>query len=166
MEWFPEFVLKYLNFTGKCFRHCEEPTSMRVISHDPDRLVGAYVCPDGFVSQVVYFSLKPDLKWFEDLLSSQVGRESVSQKDIRIASRHGWELGGNALDTLEAKLGQGASIRELYWTRYPKTEMEKQQAVSLCIGDNSKTGCMKLFFHDRNSGEKLCPACNAKYGSR
>lgn len=89
MDWFPEFVLKYLNFTGKCFRHCEKPTTMKVISQNSAQLVGAYVCPDGLVSQVVYFSLEPDQVWFERMLSDQVGKENLSPKDVRVASPHG-----------------------------------------------------------------------------
>jgi hypothetical protein len=166
MEWFPEFVLKYLTFAGKCFRHCEKPTSMRVVSQDRNRFVGAYVCPRGSVSQVVYFSLKPEFGWFVEFLSSQVGEENVDPKDVRIASRHGWELGGDAQEILESRLGRGASIQEVYWTRYPKTEAQKQQVVSLCVGDVSKTGCMKLFVHDRDSEEKLCRACGAKYTNK
>ncbi len=163
MDWFPEFILKYLSFKGKCFRHCEKPTSMKVISQGSANLVGAYVCPDGFVSQVVYFSLAPDQVWFEGMLSDQVGKENLSQRDIRVASRHGWELGEKALDILQSKLGESGAIREIYWTRYPKTDAQKQQALSLCMGEVSKAGCMKLFIHDRNSLERLCPSCKAKY---
>ena len=81
-----------------------------------------------------------------------------------MASRHGWELGEDAQEILGARLGEGAKITEVYWTRYPKSEEEKQQAVSLCIGDGSKTGCMKLFIHDRKSVERLCPSCKVKSG--
>ncbi len=136
---------------------------MKVISKESSSLVGAYVCPDGFVSQVVYFSLQPDREWFERMLSDQVGKENLNHRDIRIASRHGWELGGNARNILQSKLGEGGAIREVYWTRYPKTEAQKQQAVSLCIGEGVKAGCMKLFMHDRNSMETFCPSCIVKY---
>jgi hypothetical protein len=166
MDQFPEFVLKYMNFTGKCFRHCEKPTTMKVVSQNSDRLVGAYVCPDVFVSQVVYFSTQPDSEWFERMLRAQVGPENINHRDIRIASRHGWELGGDAQAALRSKLGEGGVIHEVYWTRYPKTEEQKQQAVSLCVGDASKAGCMKLFMHNRNSVERLCPSCKAKNGNR
>ncbi len=163
MDWFPEFVLKYLSFAGKCFRHCEKPTSMRVVSRGATSVVGAYVCPDGIVSQVAYFSLKPDLESFERMLSSQVGNENFSSRDVRVASRHGWELGGAAEKVLEANLGDGASLSEVYWTRYPRTEDQKEQAVSVCQGNASRQGCMRLFMHDRSSVEKLCPTCKAKY---
>ena len=135
---------------------------MKLISADSTRVLGAYVCSDGFVSQVVYFSPKPDSKWFNDLISGQVGEENFTSKDVRLASRHGWELGGNAVATLEAKLGTNPSITEIYWTRYPRTEAQKQVAISLCTGDSSQSGCLKLFAHDRNSVERFCPSCKAK----
>jgi hypothetical protein len=134
---------------------------MKVIARDEERVVGAYVCPSGFVSQVVFFSPNPDLEWFRDLLSKQVGAENVSPRDIRVASRHGWELGAGAQEILESKLGPGGSIKEIYWTRYPKTEDEKSKAVSFCLGNRSKPGCMRLFIHDREVDEAFCPACQA-----
>ena len=162
MDWFPEFVRKYLTFTGKCYRHCDKPTEMIVLNQNPTTLIGAYVCPDCFVSQVVYFSTQPDPDWFERLLQDQVGNANVNHRDLRMASRHGWELGGDAQEVLSAKLGENASITEVYWTRYPQSEDQKQKAVSLCTGDAAKPGCMKLFMHDRNSMERLCPSCKSK----
>ena len=129
------------------------------------RVLGAYVCPDGFVSQVVYFSQKPDLKWFTDMLTSEVGEENFTPNDVRVASRHGWELGGKALETLEAKAGTNSPINEVYWTRYARTDAEKQIAISLCIGEGSRSGCLKLFAHDRNTVERFCPACKSNLSS-
>ena len=165
MDKLPELVLKYLNFTGKCYRHCEKPTAMKVILENANSLVGAYVCPDGFVSQVVYFSIQPDRDWFKRMLSDQVGSESLNDRDIRVASRHGWELGEGAEEAIKSSLGEAGVIHETYWTRYPKTEEQKQQAVSLCMGDGTKAGCMRLFMHNRNSVERLCTSCKAKNGS-
>jgi hypothetical protein len=135
---------------------------MRLIAEDSTQVLGAYICPDGFVSQVVYFSQKPDLKWFTDKITSEVGREHFSPNDVRVASRHGWELGGKALEILEAKAGTNSTITEVYWTRYPRTDAEKQVAISLCIGDRSRSGCLKLFAHDRNMVQTFCPACKSK----
>jgi len=135
---------------------------MQVISEDASRLVGAYVCPDDFVSQVVYFSLSPDMKWFEDLITSQVGREQFASEDVRVGSRHGWELGGDAQQLLESKLGTDPRVTEVYWTRYPRTDAEKQVAISLCVGEFSRKGCLKLFAHDRNMIRRLCPICQSK----
>ena len=83
MDWFPEFVRKYMNFTGKCYRHCDKPTVMTVLNQNSTSLVGAYICPDCFVSQVVYFSTQPDRNSFERSLQDQVGRENVHHRDLR-----------------------------------------------------------------------------------
>ncbi len=165
MDWFPKFVRDYLSFKGKCFRHCDKQTSMKVLVEATTQVLGAYVCPDGFVSQVVYFSQKPDLKWFTDKLMSEVGRENFTSKDVRVASRHGWELGGRALETLEEKAGNNSTITEVYWTRYARTDAEKQTAISLCVGDRSRPGCSKLFAHDRDSVESFCPTCKSNLKS-
>ena len=159
MEWLPKYVEEHLSFTGKCFRHCDKATSMKVISQDSTRVLGAYVCPDGFVSQVVYFSQKPDLKWFNNTISGQIGVENFTTNDVRVATRHGWELGGNALENLKAKLGPNPSLTEVYWTRYPRTDAQKEIAISLCTGSGSRPGCLKLFSHASGKVEKLCPAC-------
>jgi hypothetical protein len=132
---------------------------MKPLLQEPTRVLGAYVCPDGFVSQVVYFSQKPNLKWFSDVIVSQVGEENFTGNDIRVATRHGWELGGEATKTLEAQLGANPSITEAYWTRYPKTDAQKQMAISLCTGDSSRAGCLRLFAHDRSKAESFCPTC-------
>lgn len=159
MDWLPKFVEEHLTFIGKCYRHCNKPTSMKVISRDSTRVLGAYACPDGFVSQVVYFSQKPDLHWFNSTISKQVGDENFKVNDVRVATRHGWELGGDAEESLKSKLGPNPSLTEVYWTRYARTDAEKQVAISLCLGDGPRPGCLKLFAHESGKVEKLCPAC-------
>ena len=160
MDWLPEYVERHLSFTGKCFRHCDRPTSMQAIIKDSTRVLGAYICPDAFVSQVVCFSERPDVKWFSDTIADQVGADNFKPRDVRLATRHGWELGGQARKTLETQLGKDGSISEMYWTRYARTDAEKQVAISLCVGDASHSGCLRLFAHDRNRTSGLCPACS------
>lgn len=162
MDWFPEFILKYLNFDGKCFRHCDRSTSMQTLLHEPSRVVGAYVCPDGFVSQVVYFSTTPDIKWFEKMVSEQVGAENLASKDIRVGSRHGWELDGDARRVLESTLGVDGKITEVYWTRYAKTDAEKRVQISLCPAGGLEKRRPHLFAHDSNKTDRFCPSCQTK----
>jgi hypothetical protein len=153
----------YLTYTGKCFHHCENPTTMRILDEADGKVVAAYTCPDGLVSQVVYFTdSKPNLEWFREFLSQQIGKRQVSKRDIRIANRYGWELGGNARQTIGSQLGPERKLVEVYWTRYPKTAQQKKIAVSLCIGDSTRPGCLKLFSHGRKSNPILCPECKLK----
>jgi len=102
------------------------------------------------------------LKWFNDTIASQVGAENFTSNDVRLATRHGWELGDHALGDLETQLGPNHSISEVYWTRYARTDEQKQVAISLCIGDSTRPGCLKLFAHASNQTEKLCPICRRK----
>ncbi|HXY83640.1 MAG TPA: hypothetical protein VEH56_07940 [Candidatus Saccharimonadales bacterium] len=149
-----------LTYTGKCFHHCENPTTMRILHEADGKIVAAYSCPDGLVSQVVYFTdSKPELEWFREFLSQQVGKRQVSRRDIRLASRYGWELGGKARQMIASQLGPERKLTEVYWTRYPKTTEQKKITISLCIGDSSKPGCLKLFNHDRKSNPILCRKC-------
>lgn len=162
MDWFPTFVQKYLAYTGKCYRHCDRPTTLRVISQNSEHVLGAYTCPDGVVSHVVYLSPRPNVAWFEDTLSDQLGKQNVEGRDVRLASRHGWELGEGAREELVRELGDAGSITEVYWRRYPQSDEQKQMLVSMCIGNGIKPGCLRLFMQSEKSGERLCPACRAK----
>lgn len=135
---------------------------MKPLAQDSARVIGAYFCPDGFVSQVVCFGLKLEVDMFKRFISDQVGGDNLSPRDIRVASRHGWELGEEAESFLRSRLGDRGVVSEIYWTRYAKTDAEKRRALSLCIGEGAATGCLKLFMHDRNSVEKLCPACRGR----
>jgi hypothetical protein len=132
---------------------------MKLISEDSTHVLGAYICPDGFVSQVVYFGQKPDLNWFNSIIAGQVGPENFTTNDVRVATRHGWELGGNAAETLKTQLGPNASLTQVYWTRYARTDAQKQIAISLCTGNDSRPGCLKLFAHEGRKVERFCPAC-------
>jgi len=132
---------------------------MKVMTKSSSQVIGAYTCPEGFVSQVVYFSQTPDLNWFNDTIAKQVGADNFTTNDVRVATRHGWELGAKADQNLKAELGSNPKLTEVYWIRYARTDAQKKVAISLCIGDKSRTGCLKLFAHESEKAERFCPAC-------
>jgi hypothetical protein len=153
-----EFVETYLSFKGRCRRHCDDPTSFVPVWSDAENVVGAYVCPSSYVSRVIYFSVKPDIDWFKGFLTSQVGEEIVNNRDIRPATRYGWELGNNAVDEI-GEVSPNSIVREVYWTIYPKTEIEKSRGVFLCSDLEEGRGCHQLFVQDISSTNTLCPKC-------
>jgi hypothetical protein len=153
-----EFVKTYLSFNGYCRRHCDDPTSFVPVWSDKENVVGAYVCPSSYVSRVIYFSVKPDLDWFKSFLTSQVGEEIVNNRDIRPATRHGWELRNNAAVEI-SDISPNNKVQEVYWTIYPKTEEAKNQGVFLCSDPKNDRGCHKLFVQDIKSPNTLCPKC-------
>ena len=153
-----EFVETYLSFNGYCRRHCDDPTSFVPVWSDAENIVGAYVCPSAYVSRVIYFSVKPDIDWFRGFLTSQVGEEIVNDRDIRPATRHGWELINNAVDEI-GDVSPTSRLQEVYWTIYPKTEKAKKRGVFLCSDPEDGRGCHKLFVQDIKSKNTLCPKC-------
>jgi len=154
-------VERHLDFNVTCRGHCAAPASLRLLPIERDEVVGAYCCPGGFVSRVVYFSLTPDLEWFYVFLSGQLGSEMVERRDLRTATRHGWELGEEAAKEFErlAREWRKPVVKEVYWTRYPRTEAEKSRGVFLCSDPEHGRGCGRLFVQEVMSKVKLCPRC-------
>ncbi len=153
-----EFVNKYLSFEGRCQRHCDKRTSLIELWSDSDKMVGAYICPDGFVSRVIYFSIDPDVKWFKKFLLTQIGEEILYDRDIRQATRHGWELESDALIEIR-NVSPTDVISEVYWTTYPKTDEERRRGIFSCSDSQKGKGCRRLFIQEVNSPNKLCPKC-------
>jgi hypothetical protein len=153
-----EFVETYLSFKGRCRRHCDDSTSFVPIISDKEKVVGAYVCPSAYVTRVIYFSVNPDIDWFRGFLTAQVGEEIVNDRDIRPATRHGWELGNDAVAEID-KVTPKHIVREVYWTIYPRTEEAKSRGVFLCSSPEVDKGCHKLFIQDIKSTNTLCPKC-------
>jgi predicted Zn-ribbon and HTH transcriptional regulator len=153
-----EFVETSLSFKGRCRRHCDSPTSLVPVWSDAENLVGAYVCPSAYVSRVIYFSVKPDIDRFRGFLTTQVGEEIVNDRDIRPATRHGWELRNDAVAEI-CEVSPNSRVQEIYWTIYPRTEIAKRRGIFLCSGPEDDRGCHKLFIQDITSTNTLCPKC-------
>lgn len=152
------FVERYLSFRGRCSRHCDGSTSFVSLKSASNGVVGAYVCPDSYVSRVIYFSVNPNIDWFRSFLVSQVGEEVVKDRDLRVATRHGWELESDALTRI-GEVSPTGLIKEVYWTTYPQTEAEKSRGVFLCSYPEKGRGCGRLFVQNIKSRERLCPKC-------
>lgn len=129
------------------------------------KLLGAYACPGNYVSRVVYFDEgNPDTEWFYNFLESQLGGERVRRRDIRHASRYGWELRRGAFGEIQRVTGSRKvtpKITEVYWTFYPKDDNEKKYGTFICgVGNEDENkGCRKLFTQDTSSTERFCPDC-------
>ncbi|MDQ1279087.1 MAG: hypothetical protein QG670_347 [Thermoproteota archaeon] len=153
-----EFVKEHLVFEGSCRRHCTQPTSFVGLQHDADRVVGVYICPDNYVSKVVCFSTNIEIEWFRKFIRSQVKGNIFRDRDVRIATRHGWELGDEAYLELR-EVNPTCTVVEAYWIVYPQTEAEKTQGVFLCSNPEKEKGCGKLFIQKIDTKNKLCQDC-------
>ena len=153
-----KFVETSLTFTSQCRKHCTQTTIPIELWSTPTRIVKAYVCPDGYVSRVIAFSLKPSTTWFRNFLSRQGVDEILNARDLRLASRHGWELETDISQPIKHITPTGV-IYETYWTIYPKTDEERQRGLFLCSDDEQNKGCKRLFVQNIRSPSRYCPQC-------
>jgi hypothetical protein len=149
------FVEKYLAVNdAKCSRHCDSKATLIPIKETDTSLVGAYICPQNYVSRVVYFANDPDPKWFQEFLTEQLGK--VRPRDFRKATRHGWELGRDAEKEIP-NISKSASISQYYWTPYPQTDREKEYGIFICPRQDG--GCGKFYSKLKSDSSILCPDC-------
>ncbi|HKW05532.1 MAG TPA: hypothetical protein VJN71_09565 [Nitrososphaerales archaeon] len=151
------YAMRYLIAEGvACGRHCKEPVRFVTLFEDIDSLVGAYVCPEEYVSRAVYFASNPNPEWFFDFLVQQATAKRVRERDIRVATRHGWELGRDAEVEMQNVSPRG--IKEYYWTFYAKNDSDKSSGTFLC--PKEKGGCGRIFTQSLKAKSMLCPACS------
>jgi hypothetical protein len=139
-----------LSDIAKCMR-CQKPAIATLLEKTDEAVIAGYVCADNHVSRVVYFANNPNKALFEEFLRNQLG-ECVRSRDIRKATRHGWELSGAAEKEIPNDLIQ------LYWTFYAKNDEEKNLTTYLCQQQNG--GCGRLFTQSGSQRIMLCPTCS------
>jgi hypothetical protein len=152
---FHEFVGQYLvSKDARCHRHCGEAARFLLLSESAG-LIGAYVCPKWAVSRVVYFTDKPEPGVFKKYLADQLGEGFIKDRDVRGATRHGWELGGRAEEEIKeiAELG----IVQYYWAFSPRTENAKQFGLFIC--PRERGGCGKMHVRLKVYDSILCQSC-------
>jgi hypothetical protein len=152
---FVSFVRKYLVVEGlPCARHCDKTTHFVPLMENRDKIIGAYTCPDNYVSRIVAFELKQNnggIPWLIGYVRNELeGGSLVRDKDFRSATRHGWELGGNAEEEIKSFADQSNGIKEYYWTFYARSDDEKKIGNFLC------EKCGKLFTQPMNTKNKIC----------
>jgi hypothetical protein len=152
---FVSFVRKYLIVERlSCARHCEKTTHFAALMENRDKMIGAYICPDNYVSRMVAFELQESdggIPWLIGYVRNELdGGSLVRDKDFRSATRHGWELGGNAEEEIKSFTYQTKGLREYYWTFYARSDEEKKIGNFLC------EKCGKLYTQPMTSKSKVC----------
>jgi glutaredoxin len=138
-----------------CRGHCRATSTLRFLPAGQGRVVGAYCCPDGYVSRIVYFSCDPDVAWFQRFLAAQLGGGRVQTRDLRLATRGDWVQHDVAVACPAAPWWKAPV--EVYWTRYPKTPTERALGIFLCRDGGQ--GCRRLFVQNVTGANRLCPEC-------
>jgi hypothetical protein len=153
---------------GSCYRHCDRPIrTHRVRSGLPgDWLVRA--CPSGVVSVTQYAEWAkrdPTRVVGQTLRRWTVPASLVRARDLRLATRHGPELGRPAEQFLAGRTRSGRRLRVVYWRVYPfRARDGTDRRLFVCV---RRTHPFPVFFAaDPAIRAPPCPACTTRPKAR
>lgn len=160
----PRALEAALESTGaKCYRHCDQPLRNRRLR---SRLPGIWrvrVCPSGVVSVTDY------VEWTRRDPTRDVGIQLrrwtvpptlVRSRDLRLATRHGPEL-GRAAERLLASARPTRGVRVVYWRVYPfRAKNGTERRLVVCL---RRTHPSPVFFAAAPSSDSWgCPVCTRR----
>jgi len=140
-------VKERLNGRAKCAGHCEELSTLKFLPQK-GMTIGCYTCPSGYISFLVQYGKELDLHAFKTFLSSLLPG-GVTDEDIRIATRHDWDLG------IKGEHG-GTVLREAYWRQsYRRTKSDDPHRLALFLC----TKCSSIYRQRISEKNTFCPQC-------
>ena len=140
-------VEMHLTENTKCYNHCESPATHHFIRDD----TACYACSGGYVSKIIMYGSQADaagLRNFVDGLFN--GAADIRDEDIRVATRHPWELG------IEGTSSGNTVLREAYWNQnYRRGMSGETDRITLyrCVS------CGKLFMQAYSREPARCEDC-------
>ena len=140
-----------LSGTQKCRGHCDQQASLRFLSKG-ETLVAASACPAGYVSRLMAYGPSSAGDTLRELLKETLGGLPVKEGDIRVATRHAWDLGI-----------AGAELRAAYWTQnYRASEIKEadRPALFLC------SSCGSAYVKQLSASGSRCPSCTGSEAGR
>lgn len=150
---------------GTCYRHCDRPIRSRGIRSSLPGLWSVRACPAGVVSLVLYSewtgrNTVPDVR--AELKRRTFPPSLVRAWDLRVATRHGPELGRAAERSL-ARARRPRGIRVVYWRVYPfRVRDGSERRLYACFRRSHPSPV--FFVSDPSRATPGCPAC-ARAGS-
>lgn len=159
----PRALAKALAPTGAtCYRHCSEPVRPHRLAGALPGLAQVFACPSGVVSVTSYVEWSrrdPSAAFQRYLTRHAVPSSRVRRHDLRLATRHGPELGRIA----ERRLRRPGTppLRVVYWRVYPfrdGTGIEHRLFVCRRRGHPGPV----FYTAPSTEGDRLCPVCVAR----
>ena len=145
-----ELVLAYLGGPFKCYGHCQEPAQLLFV-REGDRPVAAQVCPGGYVSRLILYADSSDPVGLKEYVTGIAhGAFQVSERDIRSATRYGWDLGVG---------GNERVLGEAYWVQNygrSKSSDPERRALFVC------SSCGAPFIQAFSCATSLCADCTRR----
>ena len=157
----PRVVQVALHAPGaKCYRHCERRAFGHPLTSSLPGRWTVYACPSRVVSLVAYVewtNRNPTARVRAFLRRRTVPSSLVRLRDLRLATRHGPEL-GEAAERLLADRRPKRKIRVVYWRVYPFTAADgSERRLFICRGKRHERPVFYAAAPARGKGE--CPVC-------
>lgn len=164
----PPALRATLRATGtKCYRHCDRPAPGRPLRSPLPGTWTVYACPSGVVSVTSYAewtNRDPTPRVLSYLRRRTVPSSLVRAKDLRLATRHGPELGRAAERVLTAATPK-RRVRVVYWRVYPrKTADGSERRLFVC---RRPRHALPVFFEGAADAKRSeCPVCAGRTRQR
>ena len=148
---------------GRCYRHCREPLTERAVRSPLPGLWRVGVCPGGVVSVTSYAewtSGNPTARVRAALRRWSRPPGLVRSRDLRLATRHGPELGRPA-ERFLARQKLPVGVRVVYWRVYPSRAKDgTERRLFACF----RSGHPRPVFFRADPARPgwACPACAAR----
>lgn len=150
-----EAIGSRLSGSTPCYGHCKSEARHHMIDGEGGR-IACFSCSTGYVSRIVMYSKDSCAESLKSFVSKAVkGAMDIREEDIRVATRHPWEMG------LEEDAAPDVILREAYWTQYyrrTKSDDPARTALFRC------TSCGTLFTQPLNSDHSVCAGCSHEEG--
>lgn len=143
-------VRSRLSADTSCYGHCKSPAHHHMIN-GAEGQIACFSCSGGYVSRVVMYSAEDGTEQLKSFVSRTVnGVMEIRDEDIRVATRHPWEMG------LEENSAGEVILREAYWTQhYRRTKSDDPARATLFRCES----CGSLFTQPLNSAAATCTGC-------
>lgn len=148
---------------GRCYRHCDQGVRARTAATPLPGVFQVLACPSGVVSVAMYseWSRRDASRSVAAFLRTRTRPASlVRATDLRLATRHGPELGPRAERLLERD-PRRRPVRVVYWRVYPFQDAKGvDQRLFVC---HRRAHTSPLFYAaPSEGGERACPGCAAR----
>jgi hypothetical protein len=129
----------------KCYGHCEAKATLRFL-RSGGAVIACFACPSGYVSKVMAYGTSPTRDNLKALLTEALkDGPMLADQDLRVATRHAWDLGLTDSD-----------ISASYWTqnyRRGKSDDPNRKALFAC------GRCGALYLQPVTATNTLCQRC-------
>lgn len=152
---------------GRCYRHCDRPLRIRTVASGLPGAWSVRACPAGVVSVTTYTEWTdrdPTRDVLRILNRWSRPRSLVRAWDLRLASRHGPELGRPA-ERFLATTVPVRRVRTVYWRVYPFRGRDRlERRLFVCL---RRRHASPVFFAALSTATAAdCPVCSNRRAAR